>query len=113
MSETLVVAKRPLPITILCILGFIGALLVIPVVFSPVAQQVGAWYPPYLGATALIGFISLVGLWFMKKWGAYSYIGLTAVNQIVLGSMGVWNVMVLLIPLIIVVLSLVYLSKMK
>jgi len=113
MSDTIIAQKRPLSITIICIIGFIGGILVIPVVFSPMAQYVATWYPLYLGFTALVGFISLLGLWFMKKWGAYSYIGLTILNQIVTLEMGVWNFMVLLIPFIIVVISLLYISKME
>lgn len=113
MSDTTIIQKRPLSITIICILGFIGGILVILVLFSPMTEYVPSWYPPYLGFTALVGFISLIGLWFMKKWGAYSYIGLTMLNQIVALTMGAWNFMVLLIPLIVIVISLSHISKMK
>lgn len=113
MSDTIIIQKCPISITIICILGFIGGVLVIPVVFSPMAEYVAAWYPPYLGFTALVGFISLIGLWLMKKWGFYSYTGLTILNQIIALTMGIWNFMVLLIPLIVVVISFIHISKMK
>lgn len=113
MSHTIITQKRPISITLICIVGFIGAVLVIPVIFSPIAEQVGAWYPPYLGFTALAGLISLIGLWLMRKWGVYFYTALTILNQIVTLVMGVWNFMVLLVPLIIVVISWLHVSKMK
>lgn len=113
MSTTAIAQKRPLLITIICILGFIGGILVIPIVFSPMVEEIATWYPYYFAFTALVGFISLLGLWFMKKWGAYSYAGLTILNQIIALVMGLWNFMVLLIPFIVVVVSFIHISKMK
>ncbi|MFY9985147.1 MAG: hypothetical protein WAK31_10325 [Chthoniobacterales bacterium] len=38
---------RPVIITIICILAFIGVLFAIPLVFSSYASQIGSWYPPF------------------------------------------------------------------
>ena len=59
--------KRPLAITIICITGLIGALTVVPLIFSDIAQQIGPWYPPYLALSAVIGLGCMIGLWLMKK----------------------------------------------
>ena len=59
MNETPPTA-RPVAITVICILGFIGAALAIPLIFSATARGIGAWYPPYLGLTTLIGLPFLV-----------------------------------------------------
>ncbi|MGB3493606.1 MAG: hypothetical protein WBA57_12815 [Elainellaceae cyanobacterium] len=104
--------KRPTSITVVCIIGFIGALLTVPLIFSPLVQQIGAWYPPYLGFSAVVGLACMVGLWMMKKWAAYTYIGFFALNQVVLLAMGSWNVMALLIPAIVIFFVLKNVSKM-
>ena len=104
--------KRPTAITVICVLGFIGAAFTIPLIFSDIAGQIGSWYPPYLGLSAIIGLVCMVGLWQMKKWAAYTYTGFVGLNQIVLLTMGVWNVMSLLIPAIVVGIALTHVKKM-
>jgi len=105
--------SRPKAITIICVVGVIGALLSFPIIFSDLAWQVGAWYPPYLGLTMLVGLVCIVGLWMMKKWGMYGYIGLTVVNQVVLLLMGSWNIMVLLVPGIVIYFAYKHLPDMS
>ena len=104
--------KRPTAITVICILGFIGAAFTIPMIFSDIAGQVGSWYPPYLGLSAVIGLICMIGLWKMKKWAAYTYTGFVVLNQIVLLAMGVWNIMALIIPGIVIGIALAHVNKM-
>ena len=104
--------KRPTAITVICVLAFIGAAFTIPLIFSDIAGQIGSWYPPYLGLSAIIGLVCMVGLWQMKKWAAYTYTGFVGLNQIVLLTMGVWNVMSLLIPAIVVGIALTHVKKM-
>jgi len=105
-------SKRPSSITFICVLGFIGAILTVQLVFSSVAQQIGAWYPPYLGLSALIGLACMIGLWLMRKWAVYTYAGFALINQVVLLVMGRWNIMALLIPAIVVFVGYKHLSKM-
>jgi glycerol-3-phosphate acyltransferase PlsY len=112
MNETTENTKRPTSITVICVIGFIGALLAIPLVFSSIAQQVGAWYPPYLGFSAVVGLACMVGLWMMMKWAAYTYTGLVALNQIVMLAMGVWNIMALLIPAVVIFFALKHAPRM-
>ncbi|MFI8605976.1 hypothetical protein ACIGCP_16035 [Cellulophaga baltica] len=104
--------KRPSAITVICILGFIGAAFTIPLVFSDIARQIGSWYPPYLGLSAILGFTCMIGLWQMKKWAAYTYTAFVVLNQIILLVMGVWNIMALIIPAIVVAIALTHLKKM-
>ena len=105
--------KRPTAITVICILGFIGAALSIPLLFSNVAQSVGSWYPPYLGVCAVAGLICMFGLWNMKKWAVFAYTLLVVVNQVVLFSMGLWNPFALLLPAIVIAIAFAHLSKMS
>ena len=104
--------KRPIAITLICVLGFIGALFVFPSVFSQKASQIGSWFPPYLGLSGVIGFICMVGLWKMKKWAAYIYTIFVALNQVILLIMGVWNIMALLMPIIVIGISIYHINKM-
>lgn len=113
MIETTEKEKRPTSITVICVIGFFGALVAIPLVFSPIAQQVGAWYPPYLGFSSVVGLVCMIGLWTMKKWAAYAYTGFVAINQIVLLAMGAWNVMALIIPGVAIFFALKHVSKMS
>ena len=112
MNETTEQAKRPTSITIICVIGFIGTLITVSLIFSPIAQQIGAWYPPYLGFSAVVGLACMVGLWMMRKWAAYIYTGFVALNQVVLLAMGVWNVMALLIPVVVIFFALKNVAKM-
>jgi hypothetical protein len=104
--------KRPTVITVVCLIGFIGAALLLPLVFSAASSKIGSWYPAYLGFSAIIGLVCMGGLWNMQKWAAYTYTGLFIINQIVLLTMGVWNILSLLIPAIVISIVLPHLKKM-
>jgi hypothetical protein len=105
-------AARPVAITVICILGFIGAALTLPLIFSSTASAVGSWYPAFLGLSAAVGLVCMIGLWKMKKWAVFLYTALLVVSQIVLFSMGLWSPFSLLVPAIIVAIGFAYLSKM-
>lgn len=104
--------KRPVAITVICVLGFIGVAVAVPMAFSGMARFIGAWYPPYLLLSAGVGLACMIGLWKMKKWAAYAYTSLFFINQLVLLSMGVWTVMSAILPLIVVGIALSHLKNM-
>jgi len=112
ISESQTKEERPVVITILCVLGFLGACFSIPLLFTRGAILIGDWYPLYLGISAVIVIICFIGLWKMKKWGAYAYIGLTVVDQIFLLMMGIWTIFSLVIPAAVVGILLYHLYKM-
>ena len=105
--------KRPPAITVICILGFIGSVYTIPLIFSAIASVIGSWYPPYLGLTGIIGFFCFIGFWKMKKWAAYTYAILVFINQIILFSMEIWNAFALIIPSIIIAVVFSQIKKME
>ena len=98
MDEQASAVKRPKRITVICVFGALGMVLAVPLAFSGVARAIGAWYPPYLLASALVGAACMAGFWFMRKWAAFTYAALFLVNQVVLITMGAWNIFSLLIP---------------
>lgn len=111
-NESEKMKKRPVAITVICILGFIGAAISIPLIFSNITQQIGSWYPPYLGLSSAVGLLCMFGLWNMKKWAAYTYTALVGLNQIVLIAMGLWSVGALIIPGVVIGIALSNLDKM-
>ncbi len=113
LGDKAMTAKRPGAITAVCVIGLVGALVTVPLIFSPIAGQVGAWYPPYLAASVVVGAVCLFGLWTMKKWGAYGYSAFVGINQLVLLAMGAWNVMALVLPGIVVAIGLRHVGKMS
>ena len=113
MNDTPATSERPIAITIICILGFIGAALSIPVIVMGATSSIGAWYPPYLAFSAVVGFVCMIGLWQMMKWSVFVYAAFVVLNQVVLFAMGVWNIFGLLIPAIVIAIGFTYLSRMK
>lgn len=105
--------SRPTLITVLCVLGFIGGLITVPMIFTDTSRSMGAWYPPYLALCAVVGFVCMVGLWKMRRWAVFTYSGLVAVNQIVMFAMGIWTIFALVIPGIFIALMFSQVSKMR
>ncbi len=112
-------SNRPVAITVICVIGFIGALLSVPLLLAVLSGAVNTgvalpgWYGPYLGLSIVIGLVSMIGLWMMKKWGAILYAVLFLVNQIVLFTAGLWSPFALLIPLIVIAVAFSQFSKME
>lgn len=105
MEDKKMTKKRPGLITAICIIGFIGTLFSIPLIFSDIAKTIGSWYPPYLAFSTIVGLVCMIGLWMMKKWGIITYTAFVGINQVVLMVMGVWNVFALIIPGIVVAIG--------
>jgi hypothetical protein len=105
--------KRPIAITIICVIGFIGAVLAVPLIFSETARGIAPWYPALLGVSSVIGLACMIGLWMMRKWAVYTYTAFAAVNQVILIATGLWNPVALLIPAIIIVVMFIYVSRMR
>ena len=104
---------RSITITVLCVIMLIGGLLSIPLIFSAGARNIGAWYPPYLAFSSLVGLVCMVGLWKMRRWAVFTYTAFVALNQIVLFAMGIWNILALLIPGIFIGVIFSQISKMR
>lgn len=113
MNDTPATSERPIAITIICVLGFIGAAFSIPLIFSDIARSIGAWYPPYLALSAVVGFVCMIGLWKMLKWSVFVYTAFVILNQVIMMAMGVWNIFALLLPAIVIAIGFTYLSRMK
>ncbi len=106
--------KRPVAITIISILGFIGSLFSILILILALNRgTVSVTYSILLPTSSLIGIISMIGLWNMKKWGVYLYSVLIIFNQIFLIYLGVWSAVSLIIPLTILGVAYSFIKKMS
>lgn len=84
-SQDLQKNKRPIIITIFCILGFIFIPitllgLILPASRDLIIQQYGFSFVLITAFTALLGLAGFIGLWMMRRWGLYAYI-----SQAILG----------------------------
>jgi len=66
--------KRPVLITVVCILGFTWIVFSFPGVFAPSLKKLGDWYPALFGILVATSFISYIGLWHMKRWGVQLFL---------------------------------------
>ena len=83
--------KRPVVISILGVIGFIVSACQIIFISAPGIRDVGGWYPILYGSIIALRFISIVGVWHMKKWGAelFAYITLLKIAvQVLVGDFG-------------------------
>jgi len=106
-------STRPTAITVVCIIGFVGAILTVPMIFTDIAHKIGAWYPPFLAFSSLYGLICFIGLWMMRRWALFAYTALCVINQIVMLVMGSWNVFAILLPGIVIAIGFKYLTRMR
>jgi hypothetical protein len=61
--------KRPVVLSVICVIGFVWVLFNIPSMFSPEIKRLSDWYPALIGIITAINFICYIGVWYMKKWG--------------------------------------------
>ncbi len=75
-----VIRKRPRIISILGVVGFIVSAGQIIAISAPSIRDVASWYPIVYGMIISLRFISIVGVWHMKKWGAELFTYVTIIK---------------------------------
>ncbi len=89
-----VIRKRPRIISILGVVGFIFSAGQIIAISAPSIRDVANWYPIVYGMIISLRFISIVGVWHMKKWGAELFAYITIVKiavQTLLNDFGMFG----------------------
>lgn len=106
---------RPLAITVICILGFIGAAVSIPVIFLVVPRQtiqIVPWFSGYLLLSTLVGLTCMIGLWNMKKWAVFAYVAFVLFNQVMLMNLGAWSVRSIITSAVVIGIAFYHFDKM-
>ena len=69
-----IVRKRPVILSIICIMGILWSLVNFIMVFSPFIKKISDWAPAIYGIIVAVQFISFIGVWHMKRWGVHLFI---------------------------------------
>ena len=109
---------RPIILTILCLLGFMGVPIVIGGVLIPTTQmmftqQYGGSFVPVTLLLSLAGLTGLIGIWKMRRWGLYVYTCMAVVSITYRLIVKIPGVLGYVMPLIIVFAGFVNVKKMK
>lgn len=64
-----VIRKRPVILSIFCMIGILWSLGNFVFVFSPTIKNISDWAPAIYGIIVALQFISFIGIWHMKRWG--------------------------------------------
>ena len=75
--------KRPVVVSIVCIIGFIQVVFSFPGVFSPSVKRLGDFYPALYGIVITLNFIAYIGTWHMKRWGVILLISAFFIKQLI------------------------------
>lgn len=73
---------RPKIITITSVIAIILILLSFPMLFMPSIKRMGDFIPMILGIIITMQFVSMIGIWHMKRWGVQWFITLFFVRVI-------------------------------
>jgi hypothetical protein len=103
---------RPKIITIICVLGFIASVLSFPSIFSPFIKKKGAIVPAISGLLIALEFISIVGVWFMKRWGVTLYLATALAQQTLWLSIDTWKAYQIALPVIFLSIASFHYRKM-
>ena len=103
---------RPALLTILCVLGFLGAFLKYFLVLSPPVQEIGRAYALYLSLSTVFEILCLASLWSMRKWAVWGYLAYFLVHQGVHLWIGEWRWFAFLLQTALALTALAYYRRM-
>ena len=113
LDERPISAGRSGDIDIICALGLLTALFVIPQAFADAFQQGASWRSLLGVAFPLVSAACLVGFWRMRRWAVFTYTGTWLVSQILLLSTGHWSVLTVPVPALIIAVGFKNLWRMR
>jgi hypothetical protein len=65
---------RPKTISVISVIAIILILLAFPMLFMPSVKHMGDFVPMVLGIIITMQFVSVIGVWHMKRWGVILFI---------------------------------------
>ena len=98
--------RRSISLTVACAFAGVAALQALAFAYSPpirdVAAKAGApWVPTFLLVTAFLALAFLVVLWTMRRWGLWGYLAVIGVQFAAFVSIGTWNPLLLVCPVLV------------
>jgi hypothetical protein len=112
-DEQPVPAGRSGDIEIICALGLLVALFVIPQSIAAVVREGGSWGSLLDVVCPLLFAACLVGFWRMRRWAVFTYTGAWALSQILLLSTGQWSVLTVPVPALVIAVGFRNLWRMR
>jgi hypothetical protein len=106
------VIQRPTILTVICIISFAYAVLGFPTIFSPFIKKQGDFFPAFTGILISLEFISVVGVWYMKKWGLRIYLLTALLNQSLLIYIDNWAIYKVALPVVFIGVAAFFYKKM-
>ncbi|MEQ1555067.1 MAG: hypothetical protein ABL929_12855 [Ferruginibacter sp.] len=105
--------STPTFIYVICTLGVLGTLPTFLLWTTELAYMVGQWYLNFLLISSFLIWLSVAGVWKMKKWGVLAYTSIIVASEIILFKYNVmWSYTSLIIPLIVTTTIWFYFKKM-
>ncbi|HVA97809.1 MAG TPA: hypothetical protein VNG53_02860 [Bacteroidia bacterium] len=83
MAFSSTIKKRPILLSIVCIISYAWIAVAFPSIFSPAVKKISEWLPAVLGIILAANFMSIVGIWHFKQWGVEMYVISFFAKQIV------------------------------
>lgn len=105
--------RRPAAITGICVLGVIGIAGIAWLVSTGALAGAPDWYVILLGVSVVVNIIAMVGMFMMRKWGAYLYAGMFVIGQIVLVATGLWGIQSAIVPALVTIVALTHVGQMR
>lgn len=105
--------KRPAAITGICVLGAIGIAGLAWLVSTGAFRGAPDWYVIFLAITVVANIAAMVGMFLMRKWGAYLYAAMFVLGQIVLFATGLWSIQSAIVPALVTIVALTHVGRMR
>jgi hypothetical protein len=105
--------KRPMILTVICVVLFIGSMMAMQAVFNDDFHGLPRTVRYLYLASVILTVISVLGIFLMRRWGIVLYAATSVVGQAILISFGWWNPIQLLIALLICAVGFMYFRQMR
>lgn len=107
-----ILIKRPLLLSIVCVLGFIWVVISLPGVFAPSVKKINDLMPALLGMVRASMFISFIGVWYLKQWGVRLFIMTMFIKETVYFVIDDTNYLGAFLSVLFIIAMLPYYKKM-
>lgn len=107
--------KRPKILSILGVAWYIISAGQIIAISAPAIRDISSWYPMLYGSIIALRFISIVGIWHMKKWGVELFVYVTIakiITQVLVGDFGGGAVADSFLSAMLIIIALFYYKRM-